>query len=88
MRILDLALNGLIVFFATVFFAYFGLNYDYGLFTTLPSEITGFFLALPALQYVALAIAIGALVAKWPVRRALRRQDSENRISSSPSRHS
>lgn len=73
-KALDLALNAAIVFAATVFLAYVGRLYDFGLFTTLPEGITGFFLDLPVLQYVALAIAVGALVAKVPVRKAIRRQ--------------
>lgn len=76
MKALDLFLNAAIVFSATVFLAYLGLLYDFGLFTTLPAGITGFFLERPVLQYVALAVTIGALVAKAPVRKAIR-QDAE-----------
>lgn len=71
---LDLFLNAAIVFSATVFLAYLGLLWDFGLFTTLPAGITGFFSDRPALQYVALALAIGALIAKVPVRKAIARQ--------------
>jgi len=74
MKALDLFLNAAIVFSATVFLAYLGLLYDFGLFTTLPEWITGFFLDRPVLQYVALAITIGALIAKVPVRKAIRQQ--------------
>lgn len=71
MKALDLFLNATIVLSATVFFAYLGLLYDFGLFTTLPREISGFFLDHPALQWAALVLAIGALIAKVPVRREI-----------------
>lgn len=72
MRILDLALNAVIVLSATVFLAYIGLYYfDYGLFTTLPDSITRIFTGLPALQYVAVGLAVSALIAKRPVGRAI-----------------
>ncbi|MBF0815547.1 hypothetical protein E4U02_03880 [Microbacterium paludicola] len=74
MKALDLVLNALIVLSATVFLAYLGLLYDFGLFTTLPEWITRPFLDLPVLQYVALGALIGAMVAKIPVRTAIRRQ--------------
>lgn len=73
MKALDLVLNAVIVLSATVFLAYLGLLYDFGLFTTLPEWITRPFLDLPVLQYVALAVFIGAMVAKIPVRKAIRR---------------
>ena len=72
MRILDLALNAIIVLSATVFLAYIGLYYfGYGLFTTLPDSITRIFTGLPALQYVAVGLAVSALIAKRPVGRAI-----------------
>ncbi|MFJ4223770.1 hypothetical protein [Microbacterium sp. NPDC089695] len=74
MKALDLILNATIVLSATVFLAYLGLLYDFGLFTTLPAGITGFFLDRPVLQHVALALVVGAMIAKAPVRRALRQQ--------------
>jgi hypothetical protein len=74
MKAFDLLLNAAIVLSATVFLAYLGLLYDFGLFTTLPERITGFFLDRPVLQYVALAVTIGALIAKVPVRKAIRQQ--------------
>jgi hypothetical protein len=74
MKAFDLLLNAAIVLSATVFLAYLGLLYDFGLFTTLPEGITGFFLDRPVLQYVALAVTIGALIAKVPVRKAIRQQ--------------
>ena len=73
MKALDLVLNAAIVLSASVFLAYLGLLYDFGLFTTLPKWITRPFLDLPVLQYVALALFIGAMVAKVPVRKAIRR---------------
>jgi hypothetical protein len=81
MKILDLALNVAIVLFATIFFAYVGLyHFDFGLFVTLPGSITAPFIRVPALQYVALGVAIGALIAKVPVGRAIKRQEAERRI--------
>lgn len=74
MKALDLILNAAILFSATVFLAYVGLLFDFGLFTTLPEGITGFFLDVPVLQWVALAVAVGALIAKVPVRKAIRQQ--------------
>lgn len=76
MNALDLLLNALIVFSATVFLAYLGLLYDFGLFLTLPTGISGFFLDRPVLQYLALAVAVGALVAKAALKRAIRRRHS------------
>ncbi|MDR6144044.1 hypothetical protein QE375_003598 [Microbacterium foliorum] len=75
MKALDLVLNGVIIVSATVFFAYLGLLYDFGLFTTLPELITRPFLDLPVLQYVALAVFIGAMVVKLPVRKVIRREN-------------
>lgn len=81
MKILDLALNALIVLSVTVFLAYIGLYYfDWGLFTTLPESITGVFLRNGAIQYVALGLLIGALFAKAPVGRAIKRRESRKRI--------
>ncbi|MDQ0644344.1 hypothetical protein [Microbacterium murale] len=74
MKALDLVLNAIIILSATVFLAYLGLLYDFGLFTTLPQPITRPFLDHPILQYVALAVFVGAMVAKILVRRAIRRQ--------------
>lgn len=80
MKILDLTLNVLIILSATIFLAYIGLYYfDFGLFTTLPENVVGFFTANGALQYVALGLAVGALIAKAPVGRALKRQQAEQR---------
>jgi hypothetical protein len=81
MKLLDLALNAAIVLSATVFLAYIGLYYfDFGLFTTLPDGITGFFLAAGALQYVALGVFVAALIAKAPVGRAIKQQEAHDRI--------
>ncbi len=77
MKALDLVLNAAIVLSATVFFAYLGLLYDFGLFTTLPAGIVGFFVGRPVLQWIALLVAVGALIAKMPVRRAIRDQRSQ-----------
>lgn len=76
MKALDLMLNALVLLSATVFLAYLGLLYDFGLFTTLPEPITRPFLDHPVLQYFALAVFVGAMIAKIPVRRAIRRQQS------------
>lgn len=81
MKILDLALNAVIILSATLFLAYIGVYYfDFGLFTTLPEGVTGFFLGLPALQYVALGILVAALIAKTLVGRAMKRQDAQKRV--------
>jgi hypothetical protein len=81
MKILDLALNAVIILSATVFLAYIGLIYfDFGLFKTLPDRIVGLFTQNGALQYVALGLLIAALVAKASVGRAIKRQDAEKRM--------
>jgi hypothetical protein len=81
MKILDLALNAIIVLSATVFLAYIGLyHFDFGLFTTLPESITGFFTRNGALQHVALGLLVAALIAKTPVGRAIKRQEAEERL--------
>ncbi|WP_130178515.1 hypothetical protein [Cryobacterium sp. SO1] len=80
MKILDLALNALIVLGATVFLAYVGFYYfDFGLFTTLPANVVDIFLQNGALQYVGLGLGIAALIAKRPVGREIKRQDAGNR---------
>jgi hypothetical protein len=77
MKILDLTLNSIIALSAAVFLAYIGLDhYDYGLFTTLPDEVTGFFLRNDVLQYVALGLLATAMIAKAPAGRARKRQDA------------
>lgn len=81
MKKIDLALNALILLTATVFLAYVGFYYfDFGLFKTLPSSITGFFLGVGALQYVALALFVAALVGKVATARAMKRQDAQNQM--------
>ncbi|ANY09601.1 hypothetical protein [Pseudonocardia sp. HH130630-07] len=79
MKALDIVLNLVTIVAVTVVIAYFGLQFDTGLFTILPAGITGFFLARPALQWVALTVLVLALLAKAPVGRALRRR-RENRV--------
>lgn len=80
MKILDLALNAIIVLSVTVFLAYAGLYcFDFGLFMTLPESIVGFFIRNRALQYVALGLLMAALIAKVPVGRAITRRDAEKR---------
>jgi hypothetical protein len=77
MKILDSALTALIVLSATVFIAYIGLYYfDFGLFKILPTSITDFFVRLGALQYVALALFVVALIAKISLGRALKRKEA------------
>jgi hypothetical protein len=79
MKLLDLALNAIIVLGATVFLAYVGFFYfDFGLFMTLPTNIVDIFLRNGALQYVGLGFAIAALIAKRPVGREIKRQDAGN----------
>jgi hypothetical protein len=77
MKILDSALTALIVLSATVFIAYIGLYYlDFGLFKILPTNITGFFVSLGVLQYVALALFVVALIAKVSLGRAIKRKEA------------
>jgi hypothetical protein len=80
MKILDLVLSATIVFGATIFLAYIGLFYfDFGIFTKLPANLVTMLVQNGALQYVALGLAIAAMIAKRPVGRAIKRQGAENR---------
>ena len=80
MKILDFALNALIVLGVTVFLAYVGYYYfDFGLFMTLPANIVDIFLGNGALQYIGLGLGVAAMLAKRPVGREIKRQDAENR---------
>jgi hypothetical protein len=77
MKPLDIVLNAIIVLSVTVFLAYVGfLHFDFGLFMTLPSHVTGFFLDRPVLQHVSLGVLVAALVAKVPVGRAISRREA------------
>ena len=77
-EILNVALSGVLALSAIMFLAYVGLYYfDFGLLAVVPANIRGFFTANVFLQYVALAIFIGALIAKGRVGKALRRQKTE-----------
>ncbi|PJJ71462.1 hypothetical protein CLV46_1010 [Diaminobutyricimonas aerilata] len=81
MKLLDVALNAVILLSATVFLSYIGVYYfDFGLFTALPESITEFFLSAGALQYVALALVVAALIAKALVGRAIARQETRRQI--------
>lgn len=81
MKILDVALTALILLSATVFIAYIGLYYfDYGLFKVLPTGITEIFINVGVLQYVALALFVGALIAKLSLGRANERKKAANGI--------
>lgn len=87
MKFLDVALNAVIVLSVTVFLAYIGLHhYDYGLFTTLPRDIVGFFTGNAFLQYVALVLLIAALIAKIPTGRAITRREIGRRVRPSRTR--
>ncbi|WP_168197210.1 hypothetical protein [Agromyces laixinhei] len=80
MKILDLTLNAVIALTAAVFLAYIGLFYwDYGIFVTLPAEITDFFVRNGFLQYVMLALFLAAMIAKIPVGRAIKQHERTNR---------
>lgn len=80
MRILDLALNAIIILSATVFLAYIGLHYfQFGLFMILPADIVAVFTDNGPLQYVALGLAIAAMIAKVPVGRMIKRREAELR---------
>jgi hypothetical protein len=80
MKFVDLVLSLIIVLSATVFIAYVSLYYgDFGLLKTLPDDISGYFIANNAIQYLALGLLIAAFAAKFPVGRAIRRHDAHNR---------
>ncbi|KJQ52692.1 hypothetical protein [Microbacterium sp. SA39] len=77
MKILSLVLNAVILLSAMLFLAYVGYHYfDFGLFKTLPSGVSGFFLSAGALQYVALGLLIAAAIGKILLSRALKRRDA------------
>ena len=81
MKILDSALTALMILSATVFIAYIGLYYlDFGLFKVLPASITGFFVSFGALQYVALALFVVALIAKVSFGHAMKQKEAESGI--------
>ena len=80
MRLLDALLNVVTVVAVTVVLAYLGLHFDTGLFTILPQEVTGFFLAHRLLFVVALVVLVGALLAKIPVGRSIKRQRGRSRV--------
>lgn len=71
---LDILLNVVTIIAVAVVIAYFGLQFDTGLFTVLPEGITGFFLQHRALQWVALVVLVLALLAKVPVGRSIKRR--------------
>lgn len=80
MKLLDLSLNAILILSATVFLAYVGLYYfDFGLFTTLPRNITEVFTGNGFLQYVALGIFGAAVAGKTAVGRAIKRQEAGRR---------
>jgi hypothetical protein len=79
MKLLNLALNGIVGLSAAILIAYFGLRSNEGLFTSLPDNLSGIFIQNPGLQFMALAIIVAALVAKVPVVKALKRQQVESR---------
>ncbi|PPF37020.1 hypothetical protein [Pseudoclavibacter sp. AY1H1] len=80
MKAIDLTLNAVIAVTVTVFLAYLGFHlWDFGIFTTLPPDITGFFLDNAALQYIALGMLVAAMIAKVPVGRRIKTRDAETR---------
>lgn len=79
MKILDLALNAIVSLGVTVFMAYFASRNGKGLFTVLPDGIAELFTRHGSLQYVALGIAVTALIAKVPVVRELKRKRTASR---------
>ncbi|PPF78452.1 hypothetical protein [Pseudoclavibacter sp. Z016] len=80
MKAIDLTLNAVIAVTVTVCLAYLGFHFwDFGIFTTLPSDITGFFLDNPSLQYIALGMLGAAMIAKVPVGRTIKTRDAETR---------
>jgi hypothetical protein len=74
MKILDMTLNAMTALGMTVFVAYFAVRKDEGLFTVLPDGPAEFFTRHGILQYVALGIAVLALIAKVPVVWELKRR--------------
>ena len=80
MKIINLALNGVVALSGAIFVAYFGLRNNKGLFASLPDSITQIFIENEGLQFVALAMVVLALVAKIPVMRQLKRREAENRM--------
>jgi hypothetical protein len=78
MRILNLALNGLVGLGAAIFVAYFGLRSGTGLFTSLPTSIAEIFTRHEGLQFAALALVVTALIVKVPVMRAIKRRKKES----------
>lgn len=74
MKILDLTLNAITALGVTVFMAYFAVRNGEGLFTVLPDGFAELFTRHGGLQYVALGIAVMALIATVPVLRELKRQ--------------
>lgn len=81
LKVADISLNAAVALGAVVFLAYLGYHYyDFGLFTTLPESIVGFFLRNWLLQYVTLGLVVAAVIAKVPVGRAIKRQEAGKRI--------
>lgn len=74
MKLLNLALNGVVALGAAVFLAYFGVRNGTGLFTSLPATIAEIFTKHEGLQFVALGLVVAALIAKAFVMKALKRQ--------------
>lgn len=74
MKIIDMALNSIAAFGVTIFMAYFSVRNGKGLFTVLPDGLAEFFTGHGSLQYVALGVAVLALIAKVPVVRELKRR--------------
>jgi hypothetical protein len=81
MKILNLALNGIVGLGAAIFVAYFGLRHGTGLFTSLPANIAEIFTKHEGLQFVALGMVVAALIAKVFVVKALKREKTQRQTT-------
>ncbi|MBB5741637.1 membrane protein implicated in regulation of membrane protease activity [Microbacterium ginsengiterrae] len=81
MRIIDMVLSAILFLSAITFLAYIGLYYfEFGLFAVLPEPVVSFFTRNAAIQYVALGLAIVAVIAKIVINRRLRRREERSVI--------
>jgi hypothetical protein len=75
MKTLDILSNVVIVLALTVFSSYVAYYYyDIGLLVSLPEGITSFFIQNGAIQYVALAVLVAAVIGKIVIGRAMKRE--------------
>ena len=80
MKTLDILSNVVIVLAITVFSSYLAYHYyGIGLLVSLPEGITGFFIDNGAIQYVALAILVAAVIGKVVIGRMIKREARQTR---------